>query len=171
MTRLKNLVLGGIAALAIGGAATSALAEESGTFQNRLNGATIGLPWAPSPPAGLYPGLETAYLGPLSGSGNSGASAGNQCATASGGTHCAVLPAIAQAVPLLWVPGWNFLGATYGASVVQAFYTFLTCGAGAPGINTNGGCGGGAPISSGGFWCTHTFFNPIPPSGDLGGGG
>ena len=131
MTRLRNLVLGGIAALAIGGAATSALAEETGTFQNRLNGATIGLPLGALPPAGLYTGLETAYLGVLAGSSNNGASIGNQCATASGGTHCAVLPAIAQAVPLLWVPGWNFLGATYGASVVQAFYNFETCAPGA----------------------------------------
>jgi hypothetical protein len=170
MTRLRNLVLGGIAALAIGGAATSALAEETGTFQNRLNGATIGLPLGALPPAGLYTGLETAYLGMLAGGGNGGASSGNQCALVPGNTHCSVLPAIAQAVPLLWVPGWNFLGATYGASVVQAFYNFETCGAGAPAINANGGCGGGSPISGGGFVYTNTTFNPITLSWNLGGG-
>jgi hypothetical protein len=166
MTRLRNLVLGGIAALAIGGAATSALAEETGTFQNRLNGATIGLPLGALPPAGLYTGLETAYLGMLAGGGNGGASSGNQCALVPGNTHCSVLPAIAQAVPLLWVPGWNFLGATYGASVVQAFYNFETCGFG----GTNGGCGGGSPISGGGFVLANTTFNPITLSWNLGGG-
>jgi len=163
MTRLRNLVLGGIAALAIGGAATSALAEETGTFQNRLNGATIGLPLGALPPAGLYTGLETAYLGLLAGASNNGHSAGNQCSPTAAG--CAVLPAIAQAVPLLWVPGWNFLGATYGASVVQAFYNFETCG-----VNANGGCGGGSPISGGGFVYTNTTFNPITLSWNLGGG-
>ena len=63
MTRLRNLVLCGIAALAIGGAASSAWAEESGSFENRLSGATIGLPLGALPPPGLYTGLETAYLG------------------------------------------------------------------------------------------------------------
>ena len=150
----RNIVLGGIAALAIGGVAGSAQAMETGTFQNRLNGATIGLPLGALPPAGLYTGLETAYLGPLVGSGNSGASTGNQCARLASGA-CAALPAIAQAVPLLWVPGWNFLGATYGASVVQAFYNFETCGL------PNGGCGGGSPIIGGGFVFTNTFINPI----------
>ena len=128
MTRLRNIVLGGIAALAIGGVAGSATAMESGTFQNRLNGATIGLPLGAAPPPGLYTGLETAYLGVNGGSG--GIASDNQCAAVSGG-GCANLPAIAQAVPLLWVPGWNFLGATYSASVVQAFYMFTACGNGA----------------------------------------
>jgi hypothetical protein len=75
------------------------------------------------------------------------------------------LPAIAQAVPLLWVPGWNFLGATYSASVVQAFYWFTTCGA-----NANGSCAGGAPFTSGGIVYTNTFIQPIALSWNLGGG-
>jgi hypothetical protein len=79
----------------------------------------------------------------------------------------AVLPAIAQAVPLLWVPGWNFLGATYSASVVQAFYTFVACGG--PGT-TGGNCGGGTPISGGGFVYTNTFIQPIALSWNLGNG-
>jgi hypothetical protein len=79
----------------------------------------------------------------------------------------AVLPAIAQAVPLLWVPGWNFLGATYSASVVQAFYTFVACGG--PGT-TGGNCGGGTPISGGGFVYTNTFIQPIALSWKVGGG-
>ncbi len=63
MTRLRNLALGGLAALAIGSFASSAFAEEPGSFYNRLNGATIGLPLGAAAPAGLYTGLETAYLG------------------------------------------------------------------------------------------------------------
>ncbi len=77
MTRLRNIVLGGIAALAIGGVAGSATAMESGTFQNRLNGATIGLPLGAAAPPGIYTGLETAYLGVSTGT--SGPSTGNQC--------------------------------------------------------------------------------------------
>ena len=119
MTRMRNLVLGSLAALAIGGAASSASAMETGTFQNRLNGATIGLPLGALPPPGLYTGLETAYLGipALVVRGRVRERVRFQVA------RCLFLPAIAQAVPLLWVPGWNFLGASYGMSVVEAFYT------------------------------------------------
>jgi hypothetical protein len=169
MTRLKQLAIGGLAALAIGSVASSASAVEIGDFQNRLNGATIGLPLGAAPPPGLYTGLETAYLGEL---GNGGHSQGGWCIP-SGGGSCAVLPAIAQAVPLLWVPGVSFLGATYSASVVQAFYIFSTCGgtvnALAPG-NGTGNCTGGAPLSGGGFVYTNTFFQPINLSWNLGGG-
>jgi hypothetical protein len=162
MTRLKQLTLAGLAAIAIGGVASSASAMETGTFQNRLNGATIGLPLGAAPPPGLYTGLETAYLGMVSGNSNNGASTGNQCVTTSPG-RCAVLPAIAQAVPLLWVPGWNFLGATYSASVVQAFYTFVACNS----PLGSGNCGGSAPIVAGGFVYTNTFFQPIALSWNL----
>ena len=44
MTRLRQIVLAGLTAVAIGGVASSASAMEIGTFQNRLDGATIGLP-------------------------------------------------------------------------------------------------------------------------------
>jgi hypothetical protein len=156
MTRLRRIAMAGFAALTIGGAASSALASETGTFENRLNGATIGLPLGALPPPGLYTGLETAYLGLLSSSSNSGRASGNQ------GTS--QLPAIAQAVPLLWVPGWNFLGASYAASVVQAFYVFTAC---APAPAT---CSGGAPIVGGGLVYTNTFFQPIDLSWNLGSG-
>ena len=151
MTRLRQIAMAGLAAIAIGGVASSASAIEAGSFQNRLNGATIGLPLGALPPPGLYTGLETAYLGMLAGNssgGSNGASAGNFCVQAPNHA-CAVLPALAQAVPLLWVPGWNFLGATYSASVVQAFYVFVACGA-ATGTttNANGACGGAASYSS-----------------------
>jgi hypothetical protein len=145
---------------------------ETGTFQNRLNGATIGLPLGAAPPPGIYTGLETAYLGMLagnSGSSSNGASAGNQCAATTGG-RCAVLPALAQAVPLLWVPAWNnWWGATYSASVVQAFYIYTTCGVTVNG--GNGSCAGGASIDgTSGFVYTNTFFQPINLSWKLGGG-
>jgi hypothetical protein len=154
MTRLRQIAMAGLAAIAIGGVASSASAMETGTFQNRLNGATIGLPLGAAPPPGLYTGLETAYLGLVSGNTTNGHATGNQ-----GGL---VLPAIAQAVPLLWVPGWNFLGATYSASIVEAFYVFTACGP--------GGCGGAAPLIAGGFVYTNTFFQPIALSWNLGGG-
>ena len=44
MTRLRQIAMAGLAAIAIGGVASSASAVESGTFQNRLSAATIGLP-------------------------------------------------------------------------------------------------------------------------------
>lgn len=161
MTRLRNVVLGGLAALAIGGAASSAFAEEPASFENRLTGATIGLPLGALPPPGLYTGLETAYLGLV---GTSGPSQGNFIPHAT-----LFLPAIAQAVPLLWVPGWNFLGATYAASVVQAFYNNETC---AP-----ASCGPGPfsthpniEIGGGGFVTANTFWNPITLSWNLGNG-
>jgi hypothetical protein len=153
MTRLRQIAMAGLAAIAIGGVASSASAMQTGTFQNRLNGATIGLPLGATPPPGLYTGLETAYLGYPS-TGTSGHATGNQ-----GGL---VLPAIAQAVPLLWVPGWNWFGANYSASIVQAFYTFTACGP--------AGCTGAAPIVGGGFVYTNTFIQPINLSWNLGGG-
>ena len=168
MTRLRQIALAGLAAIAIGGVASSASAEEFGTFENRLAGATIGLPLGAAPPPGLYSGLETAYLGLLNGGGNGGRSVGNWCVTTTGvaGHGCSNLPAIAQAVPLLWVPGWNWWGATYSASVVQAFYLFSTCG----GLGSNGNCVGAFPIVSGGLVYTNTFWNPINLSWKLGGG-
>ena len=111
MTRLRQIAMAGLAAVAIGGFASSASAMQSGTFQNRLNGATIGLPLGALPPPGLYSGTEIVYLGLAGQNGGSG----NQAPHLS-------LPAVAQAVPFLYVPGWNFLGATYGFGVVQAFY-------------------------------------------------
>ena len=149
MTRLKNLVLGGLTAIAIGGAASSAFALEPGSFDNRLNGATIGLPLGALPPPGLYTGLETAYLGwPGSGAGNRGA-----------GTYFA---GVANAVPLLYVPGWNFLGATYAMSVVVAFYEVQVLG-GSP-FRANPGVLGAVDVFANPTW------SPITLSWNLGGG-
>jgi len=160
MTRLRNVVLGGLAALAIGGVASSALAEESASFQNRLTAATIGLPLGALPPPGLYTGLETAYLG----MGHGAASTG----TFIPGGAKLVLPALAQAVPLLYVPGWNFLGASYAMSVVQAFYNNNSTGSAA---NQGGPFGTpGALVASGNYTTANTTWNPITLSWNLGGG-
>jgi hypothetical protein len=85
------------------------------------------------------------------------------------GQGALALPAIANAVPLLFVPGWNFLGASYGMSVVQAFYINTTC--------VSGGCSGAGffrrwpnQFSGGGFVTANTTFNPITLSWNLGGG-
>jgi hypothetical protein len=153
MIRLKKIAMAGLAAVAIGGVGSSASAVETGAFQDRLNGATIGLPLGALPPPGLYTSLETAYIN-LQPSG--GRATGNQGTTQ--------LPAIAQAVPLLWVPGWNFLGATYAAGVVQSFYIWTSC---APAPAT---CTGGSPIVGGGFVYTNTLWNPITLSWNLGNG-
>jgi hypothetical protein len=161
MTRLKQLALGGLAALAIGGMTSSAFAYESGSFENRLVGATIGLPLGALPPPGLYTGLETAYLGMP----QAVASTGSFIP----GPARLTLPAIAQAVPLLYVPGWHFLGASYGMSVVQAFYNNNSC--------VSGSCAGAAffgsgnnAVGGGGYVTANTTFSPIILSWNLGGG-
>ncbi len=149
MTRLRNLALGGLTALAIGGVASTAFAVEPVDFQNRLNGATVGLPLGAAPPPGLYTGLETAYLG------WDGQAYGNQ-----GAAH---INAIAQAVPLLWVPGWNFLGGSYSAAAVLAFYEAQALG--------NNIYNGGPGASAAGFYVfANPTFTPIDLSWNLGNG-
>ncbi len=123
MTRLRNLALGGLAALAITSVASTAFANEPISFQNRLQGATIGLPLAAAAPPGLYTGIENAYLG-LANFGQRGGTTGNW-SNAFGGSEG--LPAIAQAVPLLWSTGWKIFGASYSMAAVVAFYEANTC--------------------------------------------
>jgi hypothetical protein len=163
MTRMKQLALGGLAALAIASAAGPAFAEEVGSFQNRLQGATIGLPLGAAPPPGLYTGLESVYLG-LANFGNGGGTTGNW-SNAFGG-HSEGLPAIAQAVPLLYVPGWNFLGATYSMAAVVAFYEASACAQSATGailFNCQNGLGAQ-------FVFANPTFTPINLSWNLGNG-
>jgi hypothetical protein len=161
MTQLRNLAIAGLAAVAIGSAASAALADESGSFENRLSAASIGLPLGALPPAGLYTGLETAYLGMPVVRGSSGS-------FIPGGASLP-LPAIANAVPLLWSTGWNFLGASYGAAVVQAFYNNNTC--------ATGNCVGAGFFSNGNnttvggeYNTANTTFSPIILSWNLGQG-
>jgi hypothetical protein len=153
MTRLRQIMLGGLAALVVGGAVSSAFAEESGTFQNRLNGATIGIPAGAAAPPGLYSGLETAYLGfPGSGKGNQAPGL--------------FLPAIANAVPIVWSTGWNFLGANFSMVAVQAWYMGMVL----PSYPNLYGSGP-FPATLGGFMVNaNTFWSPINLSWNLGGG-
>jgi len=60
----------------------------------------------------------------------------------------------------LWVPGWNFLGATYSASIVEAFYVFTACG---------NGCGGYdfGPVDLQ-LWVTDSFVGNNAPQGPAG---
>ena len=139
--------------------ASQRFAEEPGTFQNRLEGATIGLPLGALPPPGLYTGLETAYLGI---SLTPRATSRQLC---HGQRRTTGLPAIAQAVPLLYVPGWNFLGATYSMSVVEAFYEFELAMARKSGLDN-----AVIAIVGGGFVFANPTFNPINLSWNLGNG-
>ena len=104
MTRLRQIALAGLAALAVGGTASSAFAEQAGTFQNRLNGATIGLPLGALPPPGLYSGLETAYLG-LAGQNGGKRQPGRRT--------CCTCGSASRSVPLR--AGLEFLGRHYSA--------------------------------------------------------
>jgi hypothetical protein len=161
MTRLRQIAMASLAALAIGGAASSANAMQTGTFQNRLNGATIGLPLGAAPPPGLYSGIETAYLGLAGQNGGRGNQLPGQA-----------VPAVAQAVPFLYVPGWNFFGATYSFGVVQAFY-MGSFSSSLGNLNTPP-VGSPLAIPVGGFgWyevLANTFWSPINFSWNLGQG-
>ncbi len=162
MTRLKRLFIGGAtAALLATGAVSQAFAEEPGSFQNRLEGATIGLPMGAAAPPGLYTGLESAYLG-LANFGHAGGTSGNW-SNLFGGTSVG-LPAVAQAAPLLWSTGYNFLGASYSMAAVVAFYTYETCGFPS---STDPNC---QTTIGGGFVFANPTWTPINLSWNLGGG-
>ena len=165
MTRLRQIAMAGLAAIAIGGVASSASAMESGTFQNRLNGATIGLPLGAAPPPGLYTGLETAYLGMIGD--NSGHSVGNQCARVSWWGLCCPARArsggpAALGAGLELVARWR----PYSASVVQAFYVFTACNQ--PG--SGGNCNGSGPTRIRRLRVHQHVLQPIALSWNLGGG-
>lgn len=165
MTRLRQIALGGAAAaLLMTGAVSSGYAEESGTFQNRLNGATIGIPLGGAAPPGIYSGIETVYLGGF-GNGNMGTCGGTLAPACGGQGNQLFLPAIAQAVPILWSTGWNVLGASYSMSLVQAFYE----GNVFTGSFTNDSVVAGGPLGAF-IVMANTTWNPIALSWNLGGG-
>ena len=113
MTRLKSTLLSAaMAALVTTAAANQSFAIEPGDFTNYLRGATQGLPLGALPPAGIYAGfgLNATGLG-----GNAGL--GNQAIPGK-----VTAPAFGYGVNMLFVPGWKFLGATYGAAIVQGMY-------------------------------------------------
>jgi hypothetical protein len=122
MTRMRNWVLGGAAAvLFMTGAASRSFAAESGTFTNTLAGASIGIPAGAAPPPGLYSGLEVVWPLPAPAYGNAGASSANPTVST------VKIGATIGIIPLVWASGWNFLGASYSAAVIQPFYTAFTC--------------------------------------------
>jgi hypothetical protein len=101
------------------GATTKSFAVEPGDFTNYLRGATQGLPLGALPPPGLYAGFG------LNGTGlGASAGRGNQNIPGAG-----TAPAFGYGINFLYVPGWNFLGATYGFAVVQGFYQAETASA------------------------------------------
>jgi hypothetical protein len=115
--RLGRLVLnvvsgGAMAALVTAGTVGTSYATEPGDFTNYLRGATQGLPLGALPPPGLYAGFGLNATG-LDGDNGRG---DQHIATTS------TAPAFGYGFNLLYVPGWTFLGASYGFAVVQGFY-------------------------------------------------
>jgi hypothetical protein len=113
MTHLRKIVLGGAAAaLMMTGAVSKSFATEPGDFTNYLRGATQGLPLGALPPPGLYGGFGLNATGLTGGAGK-----GDQAIAGP-----SVAPAFGYGINFLYVPGWTFLGASYGMAVVQGFY-------------------------------------------------
>jgi hypothetical protein len=114
MTRPISLLTSGFAAAVfLAGTASKSFAVEPGDFTNYLRGASQGLPLGALPPPGIYGsfGLDVTGLPP----GHAGV--GNQAIPGA-----AIAPAFGYGATVLFVPGWTFLGASYGAAVVQGFY-------------------------------------------------
>lgn len=154
MTHLKKIVLGGAAAaLMMTGAVSKSFAVEPGDFTNYLRGATQGLPLGALPPAGIYGGFALNATG-LGWSGGRG----NQAVPGE-----ATLPAFGYGVSVLFVPGWTFLGATYGASIVQGFYQAEGAGTVNPPFPAAG-------MSNPSPELANTTFTPISLSWNLGHG-
>lgn len=152
MTHLRKIVLGGAAAaLMLTGAVSKSFALEGGDFTNYLRGATQGLPLGALPPPGLYGGFGLNATG-LGGPAGKGDQAIPGAATA---------PAFGYGFNLLYVPGWTFLGASYGMAVVQGFYQGETASSVTPPFNASG------PVSP---EIANTNFTPIVLSWMLGHG-
>lgn len=114
--KLKVMLCGAaFVGAAIGGVSNSAFAIEGGNSTNYLRGSTEGLPLGALPPPGLYfsSGSQAIGLGGNAGTGNQ-AIPGQRSMAAIGFNQS-----------LLWVPGWQFLGATYGAGIIQAEYVSM----------------------------------------------
>jgi hypothetical protein len=90
-------------------------AVELGDLTNYVRGSTQGLPLGALPPPGLYGGFSVGVTGLGSSPGN-----GNQS------TGFATNPVFGFGQSLLWVPGWTFVGASYGASIAQGEYFGLS---------------------------------------------
>ncbi len=151
MTRLKRLFVSAVgAALLVTGVAGKSFAIEGSDFTNYLRGATQGVPLGALPPPGLYAGFAIDATG-LGGK----AGVGNQAIPGA-----ASAPAFGYGASLLWVPGWTFLGASYGASIVQGFYLGTAISSVNPPFTT----------SSVNSQLANTTFTPIDLSWNLGHG-
>jgi hypothetical protein len=113
MSRRMRLTAWGVAvaALVMSCEARESFAVEPGDFTNYVRGATQGLALGALPQPGLYGGfaLAATSLGSSPGKGNQS-------------TGFATNPDFGFGQSLLWVPGWTFMGASYGASIVQGEY-------------------------------------------------
>jgi len=154
MTRLRQLALGGFAAaLIVTGAATKSFATEGFDFDNRLFGATEGLPLGAAAPPGIYSGAGSIITPNFRAYGNQ---------SGGGSPSLLTFPSAGMAVPILWSTGYNFLGAAYSVSVVQAFYAAGSITGLTPGTFDSG---------TGWFWeIANTIWNPINLSWNLGNG-
>lgn len=116
MIRWKIFAFSGVAAaLVTTGTVSESSAEEPGTFTNYYRGATQGLALGALPPPGVYTNLEVA----ASALGNAGGGAGRGNQSIPG---AASAPVFGYGIAVLFVPGWTFLGASYGAGIIQGGY-------------------------------------------------
>lgn len=144
MNRLVRATFyGSVAAAALLLGSGQSFAAEPGDFQATLRGATIGIPLGALPPPGLYGGLET-FIGRGDGQGQNGAAAG-------AGPYGKGLTVFGEAIvpSLLWVPGWNVIGADVGFAVIQPFYTVAGFSTGCV-VSGPNPCVGTEPIAFGG---------------------
>jgi hypothetical protein len=117
-SQLGTVVLGcAMAALLVAATTRKSDAAEAGTFTNSLSGVSVGIPAGAAPPSGIYAGLELVFPTITSTIGNSGF--GTTSSTGVSGRADAAI----GVVPIIWSTGWNFLGASYSAAVIQPFYT------------------------------------------------
>lgn len=107
---IKSAALGLLSAALIGTAAT---AYEPGVHETTRAGVTLGVPTGALPPPGVYMRMITFFY--------------DANVTDRNGNNTNIHDTTTAYVPtLLWVPGWNFLGASYGAYIVQPFVSNAT---------------------------------------------
>ena len=107
---IKLATLGLLSAALIGTAAT---AYEPGVHEATRTGVTLGVPTGALPPPGFYMNMNTFFY--------------DVHITDRNGNNTNIHDTSTSYAPqLLWVPGWNFLGASYGAFIVQPFVSNAT---------------------------------------------
>jgi hypothetical protein len=114
MIRRWHICSAGLA-LVMSLAAGESFAVELGDLTNYVRGSSQGLPLGVLPPPGLYAGFSAGATG-----------LGNSPGKGNQSTGVATNPVFGYGQSLLWVPGWTFLGATYGAGIVQGEFFGLS---------------------------------------------